>query len=139
MTSVAPTSTRWLTITQCVELIRQQDPNGRGISRRQLRRRLRHWDQLAGGRLLRWRSAPGGIREVNASVLLQVLRADPVQRELEMAEVQEKIDVIRDNVYALRAKQRKHGSRIDSCEKRLDAQKRAISALEECSKALAES
>lgn len=128
----------WLTITQCVTLIRELDAEGRGISRWQLRRRLERWDITAGGKLLRWRGAEGGIREVNAAVLRQLLRADPIERELEMAEVHERIDVIADSVRALRGRSRKHGIRLDAHEKRLEAQKRAISALQACSQALVE-
>lgn len=128
----------WLTITQCVTLIRELDAEGRGISRWQLRRRLERWDVTAKGRLLRWRSAPGGVREVNAAVLRQLLRADPIDREMELAEVHERIDVVADSVRALRGRSRRHGIRLDNHEKRLVAQKQAISALEACSRALAE-
>lgn len=123
------TGTKWLTITQCVTLIRELDSAGRGISRWQLRRRLERWDLTAKGKLLRWRGAEGGIREVNAAVLRQLLRADPIEKELELAEVHERIDVIDDRVRALRSKSRKHGERIDSHEKRIEAQKRALEAL----------
>ena len=132
------TNPTWLTITQCVALIRELDAAGRGISRWQLRRRLEQWDVTAKGRLLRWRGAEGGIREVNAAVLRQLLRADPIERELELAEVHERIDVLDDRMRALRGRARKHGERLDNHEKRLVAQKQAISALEACSRALAE-
>lgn len=128
----------WLTITQCVALIRELDAAGRGISRWQLRRRLERWDLTAKGRLLRWRGAEGGIREVNAAVLRQLLRADPIEQELALAEVHERIDVIADSVRALRGRSRKHGKRLDNHEKRLCAQKQAIAALEACSRALVE-
>jgi hypothetical protein len=136
--SLPPPSTRWLTITQCVALIRDLDSAGRGISRWQLRRRLERWDTTAGGKLLRWRGAEGGVREVNAAVLRQLLNANPLERDLELSEVHERIDVIDDRVRALRTKSRKHGERIDIHEKRIDAQKRAIAALEGCARALAE-
>lgn len=135
----APNSTRWLSITQCVNLIRELDTAHRTISRRQLRRRLRRWDQSSGGRLLRWQGAPGGVLEVNAAVLQQLLRADPIDQDLALSEVHERIDVVEDRVRAMRTKYRKHGNRLDVHEKRLDAQKRALAALEACSAALMES
>lgn len=131
-------STRWLTITQCVALIRELDANGRSISRRQLRRRLARWDAAAKGKLLRWQGAPGGVREVNAAVLRQMLCADPIEKELELAEVHERIDVLDDRVRALRSKSKRHGERIDVHEKRIDALKRASEALAIASAHIAE-
>lgn len=128
----------WLTITQCCALIRQLDADGRGISRWQLRRRLERWDTRSQGKLLRWRGAEGGVREVNAAVLRQLLRADPIEHDKVMSEVHERIDVLDDRVRALRGRARKHGERLDDHEKRLTAQKRALLALEECSRSLVE-
>lgn len=126
----------WLTITQCVALIRELDAAGRGISRWQLRRRLERWDLTAKGRLLRWRGAEGGIREVNAAVLRQLLRADPIEHERALSEVHERIDALSDRVSAVRSRGRKHAQRLDDHEKRLTAQRKAIEALKTAADAL---
>lgn len=109
----------WITIKDCVELIRKQDPEGRGISRWQLRRRLVKWDAQANGKLLRWRTAPGGVLEVNTAVLLQLMREDPRDREMELAEVNERLAVLDESVRALRARTGKHRKRLDEHEEQL--------------------
>lgn len=119
----------WLTIRQCVELIRSQDPDGKGISRWQLRRRLESWNTRSGGRLLRWVSKPGGKREVNAAILRQMLRTDPLDRELELSEVHERIDVLDGRTKAMRGRLTKHGRRLDGHDDDLVSHRKALEHL----------
>lgn len=131
-------TTQWLTVRKASELIKEADPDGKGVSRRQLLRRLNMWDRRAGGKLLRWRGEPGGVREVNAQVLRQMLRTEPLQVERELAEVHDRIDVLDNRTKALRTKTRKNGKAIEDHEKRLTAHKRSMEHLQKSQRTLLE-
>jgi len=115
---------RWITIREAIKLVRESDPDGRGVSRWQLRRRLKSWDKDAGGKLLRWRGIQGGVLEVNAVVLQQLLKANPLERERELGEVHDRIDGVIRVTNAVRRKVRKH-------QKELEDQKELIVAIAE--------
>lgn len=112
----------WITVNEAARLAE--------ISRWQMRRRLKTWDKVCGGRLLRWADKPGGKLEVNPAVLRQMLRADPVDRERELSEVHERIDVLDGRTKALRSKVKKHGGTLENHESRLVSQRKSIQLLQ---------
>lgn len=94
-------------------------------SRRQLTRRLETWDRESSGRLLRWvgQAKAGGTREVNTAILRQFLRADPVQRERELSEIHERIDILDGRTKAIRSKLVSHEKQL--AENRVEMERHA--------------
>lgn len=98
--------TKWISIREASEWME--------LSRWQTKRRLQAIDQSRSGKLLRWAGKPGGKLEVNVAMLKTILTANEGERERELAEIHERVDIIDNRTYAIRRFARKNRKAIEA-------------------------